>query len=265
MKKLSNFPKKAIPFFDGYKFDNKYFSVNYRVSLSSLHNEYPKSQGKDLYALKMQVFSTAFSQDMFSRDVIRVHEAVLRILQINLKMLPIGFHLYFDIHERCVKSTFYLLNFNKLSDEASLKNELNKDLFDTIQQKVKERVCAHYSFTFHRKDLSSLAEAEITQPSAFKEMEKTPEVDIAVFELVSLFGDQEYRKAMIRALRGLPLSKAQKLTSAMNALIKHNGDKSIDDLTVPSRGKAGKKNEEVQYTDKRLSENLLESLGLYDI
>ncbi|EGR2229410.1 hypothetical protein QX249_09085 [Vibrio parahaemolyticus] len=267
VKKLSNFPNKALPFFNGYKFDNKYFSVDYRQALAALHNEHPKSKGKEIFALKMQVFSKEFSKDLFSRDVIRVHESVLRIIQVNLSMLPVGFHLYFDVKERCIKSTFFLLNFNKMSDEPSLVGTLDHKLTSTLHSKIRERVCSHYTFTFTKKDVShNVAEEPKESGSSVENGDTTSsELDLAVFELVSLFGDQEYKKAMDRAFRGLPLSKALKFSSAINALIELNGDESIEKLKLPSKGKKSTETKEVTHTDKRLSENLLQSLGLYEL
>lgn len=267
VKKLSNFPKNALPFFNGYKFDNKYFSIDYRQALATLHNQHPKSKGKEIFALKMQVFSKEFSKDLFSQDVIRVHESVLKIIQVNMSMLPVGFHLYFDIKERCIKSTFFLLNFNKMSDEASVFGAIDSKLSSTVHSKIRERIGSHYTFTFIKKDAlgNEIEKPKDSESSVESGITTSSDLELAIYELVSLYGDQEYKKAMDRAFRGLPLSKALKLSSALNTLIELNGDGSIEKLKLPSKGKKSTENIEVIYTDKRLSENLIESLGLNEL
>lgn len=264
VKKLSNFPNKALPFFNGYKFDNKYFSVDYRKALAALHQEHPESKGKELYALKMQVFSKEFSKDLFNQDVIRVHESVLRIIQINLGVLPVGFHIYFDVKERCVKSTFFLINFNKISTEPSFIGNIAPKVTNVLHAKIRERVSSHYTFTFSKKDILSIEmeDSRGVLPSSETHSSNDSDLDIAVFDLVSLFGDQEYRKAMDRALRGLPLHKALKLSSAVNALIECNADSSIEKLKLPNKSKKSSDTTEISNPSKRLAENLLESLGL---
>lgn len=261
VRKLSNYPKKAMPFFDGYKFENKYFSTDYRSAVRDLHKSYPKSQGQDLYAFKMQVYSTAFSRDLFSRDVIRVHESVLRIGQINLNMLPVGFHLYFDEAERSIKSTFYFLNFNRLSDEAGIKGDVSNDLFVAIKKKVTERTLSHFSFS-RQKSKASLGD-EVSRSDAALADTNQAEVSAALFEFVSLFGDLEYKQAFTRALRGLPLHKAQKLTNSMNELIRLNGDESISNFRVATKQQKPMKPQPT-LINKRECENFLEQLGLSD-
>lgn len=261
VRKLSNYPKKAMPFFDGYKFENKYFSTDYRSAVRDLHQTYPKSLGQDLFAFKMQVYSTSFSRDSFSRDVIRVHESVLRIGQINLNMLPIGFHLYFDEAERSIKSTFYFLNFNRLTDEAGVVGDVSNELFAVIKNKVTERTLSHFSFS-RQKSKASLGVEVPRSDEAGTDIDQT-EVNAALFEFVSLFGDLEYKQAFTRALRGLPLNKAQKLTNSMNELIRLNGDESISNFRVSTKQQKPM-NSLPTPINKRESENFLEQLGLSD-
>ncbi|MCY9861012.1 hypothetical protein OTK49_00455 [Vibrio coralliirubri] len=263
VRKLSNYPKRAMPFFDGYKFENKYFSTDYRSAVKNLHDSFPLSQGQDIFAFKMQVYSTSFSRDYFSRDVIRVHESILRIGRINLNMLPIGFHIYFDETERSVKSTFYFLNFNKLTDESGIKSDVPSDLFTTIKNKVTERTLSHYSFS-RQKSKAQLGQAvAVTGSDTSGSDNEATEVNAALFEFVSLFGDLEYKQAFTRALRGLPLNKAQKLAHSMNELIKLNGDESISNFRTPAK-KTKQPTAQPTPVNKRESENFLEQLGLTD-
>lgn len=265
-KKLSNFPKKVVSFFDGWKFDNKYFSTDYRTVVGSLSKEFGLANAPELYSFKIKVFSTEFTKDNFGRDAIRVHESILRISQINLKMIPVGFHLYFDVKDNSIRSTFYFLNYNRMSNEKAVTKGITQDTYNILRTKIKERLGSHFSFSLN-KPQGILASTGQPQSRGFIDKSNNTAListEAAIFDFVKLFGDNEYRVAISRALKGLPLSKAQKLTTAINQIIAISGDSSIDNIKIPSKQKQAKQ-VSVGNINKRSSENLLELMGLTDL
>ena len=262
VKKISNFPSKAQPLFGGYKFGDKYFSTNYKSSLNSLITDYPSVGSNNVFAFKMRVYSTAYSQDEFSMDAIRVHDAVLKLVGVVFKMIPIGFHLYFDSVTRSIKSTFYFLNYNKLEEKITFPDAIPREINDLVVRKIKERVCSRFSFSLKKPlDNKNVQESEISQFETQSNSVDSNELSAAVFDLVNLLGDQEYRKAINRATRGLPLRKAQILTNKLNSLIECNGDISIAHLKAASNEKKPT-NIKPQYVNKRASDDLMVQLGL---
>lgn len=265
MNKISNFPRKAEPFFNGFRFENKYFSTNYGHVWKGFNTEYPSSKDCEVFSFKMKVYSDSFSIDHFGNDGIRIHETVFRTAFVTLNMLPIGFHLYFDSRTKAIKSQFYFLNFNKLTDDKAVKGDISKASFKTLSSKIKEKVGNHASFSFEQP--KSPLEPISTECTTLRDLKfNSPEsLESVLFNFSRMFGDMDHRKATDRALRGLPLSKANDMVKNINALLDIAGDSSIPKLSVPKKSSAKPpKPEKPVHIDKRNSENLAQYLGIDD-
>lgn len=258
VKKLTNFPRKAKPFFNGFRFENKYFSTNYEKQLGSLRQQYPASKPCELYSLQMKVFSDSFSLDYFGNDLIRMHDTVFRTIYVSMHMLPVGYHLYFDSRAKSVKAQFFLVNYNRMSDEKSLNGDMSKADYKTLVNKVKEKVGNRHTVSFDQpKAQVEQAEGEANQTEIVSEAASG-----ALFAFSSMLGDVEQRKAFERALKGLPMAKAKEMLNNINALIELNGDSSIPKLTMPKKATGQAREKQITPINKREAENLTAFLAI---
>ncbi|PSV01077.1 hypothetical protein [Photobacterium kishitanii] len=231
---LRNQPKKTERFNGGFKLRNRFFSTKFRQEVEKLHLEYRGSKNTDILMTELKLYSNSYSRDKFNRDIIRLHSDIERLIFVNLKLLPIGFELYFDDRNKSIKAKFYFLNFNRFNDERSITGELSKSMILEVENKIKAKIGNSRTLSNIRENASDgTTTATSLTTSSTKEM--SDDSDTKMWELVSLLGEPEYRMAIARALRGLPANKAKRLLDALNGVIDSSGDESIPCLEAPQK------------------------------
>lgn len=225
LSELKRQPKKLEICNGGYRHQNRFYSRIFKDECSAYLKEYPSADTSPVVVTEVKLYSSQYSQDKFSREVIWLFSEIERVFFVNLKVLPLGFEVFCDDRAKSLKARFYFLNYNKFDECKSFNGELSKSVWADIQNKISSKIGNFRTLSFNK-----FSEQDETDIIAFSDGEVK-----STFELVSLLGDVDCRNAVARALRGLPANKSERLLMALNQLIEVSGDGSVKPIKRPKK------------------------------
>lgn len=222
IKDLPKINRKKTPFFGVLRIsDSKFVSCSIQKKIKQLANskEFADSDFEDFGALSFAININAtpvYERYRQNADLFTLLSSLERSIQVVVGATPIGYEVFFSDSDRKIKVRFYFLNFYRLTDSISVKDQLPKDTAKKLSDGLEAKVANYSGLTLREKAVSSDDVLEVV------ELPEAPlgltEIEQAAYEAATLMCDPYYRQAIARALRGLDKARAEKMISAFNRL-----------------------------------------------
>ena len=227
--------KKAERFCSGLRYLNHFYSNSFQGKYDNIIASFPAARLSNIISVEVELFSSAYSKDKFSRDTFRLLCDIERFIFVNLRVSSIGFDATFNDENKSIKTVFYFINFNKM-DESQRLVEPSKDQLREIENKTRARVGNSKTISFKQGlgfNVDESVAGKVSVPYS-KEMASN------ISELITLMGEVDYQVAIQRALKGLQKRQAKKLLNVMNNIIDLAGDNSVREIPMPKKHNSDK-------------------------
>ncbi|UKA04585.1 hypothetical protein [Photobacterium damselae] len=221
--------RKMERFCSGFRYLNHFYSNKYQDKYDNILATYPSAKKANFISAELELYSSAYSKDKFSRDTIRILSDIERYVFVNLRVTPIGFDVKFNDTNKSIKAVFYFLNFSRM-DESYRLLQITDEQLTLIENKIGARVgnAKTISFSSQPQQLEEKSNGSVS-------VDFSDAMAASVSDLITLLGEPDYRVAMQRALRGLDKKQATKLIATLNDIISLSGDQSVEVLSMPKK------------------------------